>query len=118
MDETGGRLLGGIHKFAKETLDEYRKAVADENSGKMLVKIVEDIKGQRGFEVGGEYFKRVPRGFDEDHPRADLLKHDPLYVRSPNIPVSVLRKPDLVDACYNHALKMAPIHHWLYQLSP
>ncbi len=118
MDETGGHLLGGIHKFAKPTLDRYREAVDDDKSGSILVKIVGEIKAQRGFKVGGEHYKRVPRGYDTDHPRADLLKHDSLYVRSPDIPVSVLMKPDLVDTCYEHALRMAPIHKWLNQLSP
>ncbi|MFW9794827.1 MAG: DUF2461 domain-containing protein [Candidatus Thorarchaeota archaeon] len=117
MDETGGRLLGGIHKFAKPTLDRYREAVVDENSGKMLAKIVDDIRGQKGFEIGGEHYKRVPRGFDADHLRANLLRHDALYISSPPIPVSVLKKPDLVDVCYEHALKMAPVHNWLNQLS-
>jgi uncharacterized protein (TIGR02453 family) len=110
MDETGGRLLGGLHKFAKPTLDRYREAVDD-------VKVVEEIKAQRGFEIGGEHYKRVPRGYDADHPRADLLRYDALYVRSPEIPVSVLKKPDLVDTAYEHALRMAPVHHWLTQLS-
>lgn len=117
MDETGGHLLGGIHKFAKPTLDSYRKAVDDENSGKMLVKIVDDIRGQKGFKVSGAHYKRVPRGFDTDHPRADLLLHDTLYVSSPEIPVSVVLKPDLVDAVYNYAVTMKPIHDWLNQLS-
>ncbi|MHA2026125.1 MAG: DUF2461 domain-containing protein [Candidatus Thorarchaeota archaeon] len=117
MDETGGHLLGGIHKFVKPTLDSFRKAVADDTSGSMLVKIIKAIRGQRGYKVGGENYKRVPRGYDEEHPRAGLLKYNALYVSSPEIPVSVLRKPDLVDVCYEHALKMAPVHNWLNQLS-
>jgi uncharacterized protein (TIGR02453 family) len=117
MDETGGHLLGGIHQFAKPTLDGYRKAVDDEISGSMLVKIVENIRNQRGYKIGGKQYKRVPRGYDADHPRADLLKHASLYVSSPEFPVSVLKKPELVDVCYEHALKMAPVHNWLNQLS-
>ncbi|MFW9868999.1 MAG: DUF2461 domain-containing protein [Candidatus Thorarchaeota archaeon] len=117
MDETGGRLLGGIYKFAKPTLDRYRKAILDDSSGKMLAKILDEIKNQKGFEIGGEHFKRVPRGFDDDHPRANLLRHDALYVSSPQIPVSVLKKPDLVNVCYEYALKIAPVHNWLNHLS-
>jgi uncharacterized protein (DUF2461 family) len=117
MDENGGHLLGGIHKFVKPTLDRYRTAIQDDKSGSILVKIVEEIRNQRGYKIGGEHYKRVPRGYDADHPRADLLRYDALYVRSPDIPVSVLKKPDLVDACYEHALRMAPVHNWLNQLS-
>ncbi|MFW9925958.1 MAG: DUF2461 domain-containing protein [Candidatus Thorarchaeota archaeon] len=117
MDETGGRLLGGIYKFAKPSLDRYRKAILDDSSGKMLVKIVEEIKNLKGFEIGGEHFKQVPRGLDANHPRADLLRHDALYVSSPQIPVNVLKKPDLVDVCFEYALKIAPVHKWLTHLS-
>ncbi|MFW9813561.1 MAG: DUF2461 family protein, partial [Candidatus Thorarchaeota archaeon] len=62
-------------------------------------------------------YKRVPRGFDVDHPRADLLLHDSLFVNSPQISPSVLKKPALVDVCYEYALIMKPIHNWLNQLS-
>lgn len=117
MDETGGHLLGGIHKFVKPTLDRFRKAVADDTSGSMLAKIVEEINEQSGYKIGGKHYKRVPRGHDADHPRADLLKHDSLYVSSPDIPVSILKKPDLVDVCYQHALIITPIHNWLNQLN-
>lgn len=117
MDETGGRLLGGLHKFAKSTLDSYREAVVNEKTGSSLATIVERIRSQPGFEIGGVHYKRVPRGYDVDHPRADLLRHDALYVRSPEIPVSLLKKPDLVDTCYDHALTIAPVHHWLANLA-
>ena len=117
MDETGGHILSGIYKFAKPTLDRYREAIDDTNSGTILVKIVEEIRNLRGFKISGEHYKRVPRGYDPDHPRADLLRYDSLYVRSPEIPVSVLTKPELVDTFYEHALRMAPVHHWLAQLA-
>jgi uncharacterized protein (TIGR02453 family) len=117
MDETGGHLLGGIYKFAKPTLDSYRNAVSDENSGAMLARIVQKIRNQNGFKISGENYKKVPRGFDSDHPRASLLKHDKIYASSPDIPVSVLKKPDLVDVAYEYALKIAPLHNWLNQLS-
>ncbi|MFX1482288.1 MAG: DUF2461 domain-containing protein [Promethearchaeota archaeon] len=113
LDETGGRLLGGVYKFPKISLEKYRGAVAGEKSGLLLEKAMGAVKAQRGFEVFGEHYKRVPRGYDVDHPRADLLRYDSLYVRSPEIPVSVLKKPELVDRCYDYAQKIAPIHHWL-----
>jgi len=117
MDETGGHLLGGLYKLAKPTLDSYRDAVVDEKSGAKLARIIESLLAQPGFKIGGEHYKRVPRGYDADHPRANLLLHNALYVHSPEIPVSVLKKPELVDRCYEHALKMSPVHHWLANLS-
>ncbi|MFW9789021.1 MAG: DUF2461 domain-containing protein [Candidatus Thorarchaeota archaeon] len=117
MDETGGRLLGGLYKFIKPTLDRYREAVDNEKSGTKLAKIVGKIQTQSGFEVKGMHYKRVPRDFDPDHPRADLLRYDALYVQSPEIPVSVLKRPELVDKCYEYAITIAPVHHWLTNLA-
>ena len=116
MDETGGRLLGGLYNFIKPVLESYREAVANEKSGKRLVRIVDDIRALPGFEIKGEHYKRVPRGYDVAHPRAKLLKHDGLYISSPKNSTSVLKRPELVDTCYEHAVRIAPVHHWLMNL--
>ncbi len=103
--------------FPKPFLERYRQAVLDDRAGPLLAEAIDGVKGLRGYAVGGEHYKRVPRGFDPNHPRADLLRFNTLHLSSPEIPVSVLKKPDLVDACYQHGLNMAPLHHWLVQLS-
>lgn len=116
MDETGGQLLGGLYNFAKPILDSFRESVVNEKTGMSLANIIGKIKAQSGFEIGGQHYKLVPRGYDTDHPRADLLRHNGLYVSSPSISVSVLKRPELVDTCYDYALTMAPVHHWLANL--
>ena len=45
--------------------------------GESLRHIVEGVAAA-GFVVEGEKLKTVPRGFDKDHPRAELLKHKSL----------------------------------------
>ncbi|MFW9943735.1 MAG: DUF2461 domain-containing protein [Candidatus Sifarchaeia archaeon] len=117
MDDEGGMLLGGLYAFPKPLLEKYRHAVVDEQVGSILARAVDEINGLPGYEIGGKHYKRVPRGFDANHLRASLLLHNALYVHSSKIPVSVLRKPELVEVCFDSALKMAPIHHWLAQLS-
>ncbi|MHA2378756.1 MAG: DUF2461 domain-containing protein [Candidatus Thorarchaeota archaeon] len=117
MDETGGRLLGGLYTVPKSLLEKYRQAVVDEQAGTILTKAIDEINNLSGYEIGGKHYKRVPRGYDASHPRANLLQFNTLYVRSPEIPASVLQKPDLVEVCFDSTLKMAPIHHWLVQVS-
>ena len=116
LDDTGGQLLGGLYKFVKPTLDAFREAVDDEKSGTRLTNIIDEIEAQSGFEIGGEHYKRVPKGYDIDHPRADLLKHDGLYISSSMIPASALKRPELVDTCYELAVRIAPVHDWLMNL--
>lgn len=116
LDDTGGQLLGGLYKFVKPTQDAFREAVDNEKSGVHLANLIDEIRAQHGFEIGGEHYKRVPRGYDVVHPRAKLLKHDGLYISSPKISTGVLKRPELVDTCYEHAVRIAPVHHWLMNL--
>lgn len=46
-------------------------------SGSELERIV-DALAASGFSIEGETLKTVPRGFDKDHSRAELLKHKSL----------------------------------------
>lgn len=117
IDETGGGIHGGLWQFRKPLLEKYRKAVLDNVSGTKLVKAVDKVGSLSGYSIGGEHYKKVPRGYDADHPRAELLRFNGLYAISPKIPISVLKKPELVDVCFQHILRMTPIHEWLVQLT-
>ncbi|MCP2047774.1 UNVERIFIED_ORG: uncharacterized protein (TIGR02453 family) [Paenarthrobacter nicotinovorans] len=68
---------GGYHSHTPAQLARYRAAVDAPDSGLALQKIV-DAVADAGFAVEGEKLKTVPRGFDKDHPRAELLKHKSL----------------------------------------
>jgi uncharacterized protein (TIGR02453 family) len=68
---------GGYHSHTPAQLARFRSAVDAQASGTALQKIVDRI-AVGGFLVEGEKLKTVPRGFDKDHPRAELLKHKSL----------------------------------------
>ena len=102
---------GGAYGFAKEHLGPYREAVAGRR-GARLPKLVTDLVAA-GYTVGGEHFKRVPRGYPADHPRADLLRHDGLWVRAPKILKKHSRSRDLLEVCVEHARAMKPLNGWL-----
>ncbi|MFJ4029794.1 DUF2461 domain-containing protein [Paenarthrobacter sp. NPDC089989] len=68
---------GGYHSHTPAQLARFRAAVDAPASGEELQKIV-DAVAAAGFAVEGEKLKTVPRGFDKDHPRAELLKHKSL----------------------------------------
>jgi uncharacterized protein (TIGR02453 family) len=65
----------GVWHLDGDGLRRYREAVAADRTGVPLTAVVEELRGQ-GIEVlARESLKTVPRGFDRDHPRADLLRH-------------------------------------------
>ncbi|WP_026555880.1 DUF2461 domain-containing protein [Arthrobacter sp. 35W] len=73
-----GLLVGaGCHSYSPAQLARYRSAVDAPVSGVELADVV-DAVAQAGFRIEGEMLKTVPRGFDKEHPRAELLKHKSL----------------------------------------
>ncbi len=61
-----------------EQLKRFRAAVVDAKRGAELAGILKPLV-RGGFEIGSyEQLPRVPRGFDPEHPRADLLRPERL----------------------------------------
>jgi len=65
----------GMYQMGPAELDKYRRAVADDHSGERLRHLVDALRTRKIDVVGHETLKTVPRGYDRDHPRADLLRH-------------------------------------------
>jgi len=68
---------GGCHSYTPAQLARFRVAVDAPDSGGELQQIVDSVAAA-GFAIQGEKLKTVPRGFDKDHPRGELLKHKSL----------------------------------------
>jgi uncharacterized protein (TIGR02453 family) len=65
----------GMYMPAPDQLDRFRRAVADERSGKKLVGIVDTLRSS-GIEVTAhDVLRTAPRGYPKDHPRVELLRH-------------------------------------------
>ena len=115
---TGGEVsLGaGKHGFEPEVLERYRAAVVDPKLGADLQHAIDSVKAAGDYEVGGRFYKQVPRGFDRDHPRADLLLHNGLHAWISLEDPPVLHTPGFVDFSLRHYQAMAPVHRWLLGL--
>ena len=116
MDANGAHLYGGLHMFTKPVLASYRDAVIDDKLGKELDKVLKSLKKAGDYEIGGDQYKRVPRGYDASHKRATWLKYKGLHVLSPKMEPKVLTKPKLVDICFEHCKAMFPLHEWLVKV--
>jgi uncharacterized protein (DUF2461 family) len=94
-------------------LARYRAAVADDARGKELVKIIAKL-AKKGLAIAshGE-LKRVPKGFDPEHPRADLLKYQGLVATLPKFPKGILASRKLVDWLVKGSKDVAPLVEWL-----
>ena len=74
----GFRTGGGFYRADAEGLKRLRGRIAGPQ-GERLAAIVRALD-KNGWAVGGEQLKTVPRGFETDHPRIDLLRHKSLSV--------------------------------------
>jgi uncharacterized protein (DUF2461 family) len=94
-------------------LAKLRAAIADDERGSELVKMLRALE-KKGFgKDAHEVLARVPRGFDPEHPRAELLKLKGLTVSFPKTPGDLLTSRKLVDHLASQAKAVAPLVTWL-----
>ena len=106
-------LVAGLFQFSKPALEAYRQAVIDDTQGAALAAAVAQVMSSGEYTLGGETYKRVPTGYDAQHPRAGWLKYSGLHVFAPALPIDVARDATLVDVAVGHFRHMAPIQVWL-----
>ena len=63
----------GVFGYEKAELERFRDRIAG-SDGAALEKILGKLKAT-GVRIGEPYLKRIPAGYDADHPRSDLLRH-------------------------------------------
>lgn len=93
-------------------LERYRKSVADVKQGPQLAKILDRFR-QNGFWINEPHYRRVPQGFEKDHPREDLLRHKNLYAFIEAPVASQLSTEQAVDYCLKQYKELSPLYHWL-----
>jgi uncharacterized protein (TIGR02453 family) len=112
---TENTIASGLYMMSPPVLARYRAAVDDDARGKELGKILAKLD-QGGFSTAimhDDPLKKVPRGFDPGHPRADLLKRKSLGVRYPALPRTRLASADLLPWLADHSKKVVGLVEWL-----
>lgn len=104
--------IGMPYGFDKQMLTAFRDAVIDDTLGTELGKLLQTVIDE-GYEPQAEKGKRVPNGYDKEHPRADLLLYRSLWVEAPTLPPDVATSTAVVETVAQHAEKLAPLHNWL-----
>lgn len=107
-------LGAGMHGFHPKTvLPAFRTAVAS-TDGARLTTILD---GLGDYDLGGEHYKKVPRGFDADHPRATLLKHNALHAgKTFEVLPDAAKTPDFLDFCSDHFEALLPLLLWVSEV--
>lgn len=77
ISATGLVAASGYHVMARDQLDRFREAVADDQRGPELSQRVAKAES-KGLEVWGESLATAPRGYAKDHSRIELLRRKSL----------------------------------------
>jgi uncharacterized protein (TIGR02453 family) len=103
----------GRYVFEDEVLAKWRKKVADTTTGPEIAKLVGALR-KAGYSLHAyDSLQRVPKPYDAEHPRAELLKMKGLVVEFPETPKGLIHKPGFTDWLVKHAKAAAPMNRWL-----
>lgn len=116
--DPGALMLGtGIYMFPKQMLKEYRDSVVHPKYGPELGRAVRSILKKGPYSLGGEFYKKVPRGYPGDQANAEFLLYNGLWAgMEVKVPGEVFSSA-LVEYCYKRYKDMSPLHEWLLNLT-
>jgi uncharacterized protein (TIGR02453 family) len=103
----------GYYMLAPDQLDRYRTAVADSRSGPRLAIAVAELRRKRHEVAAHDELKRVPRGIDPDHPRADLLRMKGIHVGRVFGAPKWLHSASALERILTTWRDAAPVNRWL-----
>lgn len=106
----------GTMEFSKSTLDAFREAVADNKRGKALEKLLAKYSPADGYRIDPPALKRMPAGYDNDHPREALLRHKALMVWHEAQLTPEVYTPKFIPGIVQRYKKMKPVYDWINTL--
>lgn len=108
----GVRVGGGVYEMAGERLAAMREAMADDKTGPALERILGDLE-RGGFGIAGDRLKTVPRGYDKEHPRIDLLRMKTVLGMQEYGFEPFIHTADLLDRVREDWRRLRPLVNWI-----
>jgi uncharacterized protein (TIGR02453 family) len=106
-------IAGGVHTPTSEDLKKIREHIA------VNWKLLDDVIKNKSFVseypiiLRGEKLKRMPRDFNEDHPKADWIKLKTFIVEN-DVEDSIFIGNNFIDIIEKKAISIAPFLDFLY----
>jgi uncharacterized protein (TIGR02453 family) len=102
----------GYHVMGRDQLDRYREAVAGDEHGTKLSKLVGKAE-KAGLEVWGESLATAPRGYPKDHERIALLRRKSLSLGATTSTERGISRADGLRFVSRTWRAAAPVTGWL-----
>lgn len=113
LDKSQILIAGGLYQLPSELAKSYRDAVSDSKIGPEIAKIIKKITKNSSYKLGGNHYKRIPRGYDPDNPNSDLLLHNGLYAYHEGPIPEEVHSRDFLDYSFKVFNDMLPLHSWI-----
>jgi uncharacterized protein (TIGR02453 family) len=113
LSSAGLYVGSGYYHLMPDQLERYRVAVADARKGPKFADAVEALRKKKYSVDARDSLKRVPRGFDADHPRAELLKHKGLHAGREFGAPKWLHTKGAFDRIVDTWRAAGPVNRWL-----
>ena len=99
--------------MSSDALLRFRAAIADAARGKELLKIVASLEKAGHTVTADESLKKVPKGFEPDHPRARFLVMKGLMASAPSPSAEMLASREFFTWLKAVCRDFAPLVRWL-----
>ncbi len=104
----------GTFGFSPEKLSHYRDTILTK-SGSTFVRTLENLK-KDSFRISPPSLKRVPKGYDAEHPNAEYLKYKGMGIWRDFPDTAPATSGDLPALCVQTFKKMQPAFKWLQSI--
>ena len=108
----GLMVAGGAWRLESDQVARYRRAVADGVQGPRLQRECAALE-KAGYTVSGDRLTRIPKGFEVDEERADLLRFKSLHAVRTWEPADWLHGPESLDRVRTAWRTYRPLNQWL-----
>lgn len=112
LNADGLFVAGGLWEASTDQARRLRAATADDRTGPPLTRVVNELRAA-GWSVDGARLQRVPKPWDETHPRADLLHLKTLTGSRLNDPGSWLYTVEAAARLAEQWQSLGELSHWL-----
>lgn len=114
LDPSSLSLGCGVFGFDKSGLESFRDAMQGPK-GRELIDLTADLRGQ-GIRIGEPEMKRVPAGYDKDHPHAEALRRKGFSCWIDVEEIGFATEPKLVERTIEAMRPLLPAQRFLSAL--
>ena len=103
----------GMWALTPAQLGAYRDAVADQKKAAALAAAIKKATKTSGIALDPPALKRLPAGYEADHPHNDLLRHKGIVVRGDGPISKTLFGAGAIDLALESLRPLVAVHDWL-----